>query len=215
MVDETQPGGVPTPSICPWCSATYTGSPTECPSCGAALAEGPTTGEPVPGLTAIDAAAIVRSKEPTKKSRRGILAWISGEYPDEITTPAEAGAIAPPDLAVRREILRLELEAEVAALQAEADALKADVAVEGHAEGVSAEDAAAAEAVVEEIEAVEAEIVEAEAEIEEALDEAAADDVAAEEAVTAAVAERTAPPAPAEDDASTASPAEPEADRPV
>ena len=55
------------------------------------------------------------------------------------------------------------------------------------------------------------------AEIEEALDEAAADDVAAEEAVTASVAERTAPPPPTEDVASPASPAEPspEADRPA
>lgn len=212
MVDETQPGGGSTPSICPWCSASYTGSPTACPSCGASLTEGPSTSEPVPGITAIDAAAIVRSKDPVKKSRRGLLSWISGEYPEEITTKAEAGAIAPPDAAVRREILRLELEAEVANLQAEADALKADVAVEGHAEGVSAEDAAAADAVIAEIEAVEAELVEAEAEVEDAIDEAAADEVAAEEALTAAVAERTAPPA---DAASAELLPEPEADRPV
>ena len=60
--------------------------------------------------------------------------------------PAEAGALAPPDLAVRREILRLELEAEVANLQAEADAIRAEATVEGRAPGVPAEDAAAAEA---------------------------------------------------------------------
>lgn len=213
MADETQPGGAPTASICPWCSASYTGAPETCPSCGAALAEGPSTGEPVPGLTTIDAAAIVRAKDTVKKSRRGLLGWISGEYPDEVSTKADAEAIAPPDLAVRREILRLELEAEVANLQAEADALKADVAVEGHAEGVTAQGTAAAEAVIDEIEAVEAEIGEAEAEIEEAIDDAAAADAAAEEALTATVAERTAPPpfpTPASDAAADA-----EADRPV
>jgi hypothetical protein len=213
MVDDTQPGGGAAASICPWCSATYTGAPEACPSCGAALAEGPSTGEPVPGLTTIDAAAIVRSKDPVKKGRRGLLGWISGEYPDEVPTKADAEAIAPPDLAVRREILRLELEAEVANLQAEADAMKADVAVEGHADGVAAEDTAAAEAVIDEIEAVEAEIDEAEAEIEEAFDDAAAADAAAEDAVTASVAERTAPPPSSEPAPDVA--ADAEADRPV
>lgn len=187
MADDTQPGGGVTASICPWCSASYTGTPETCPSCGAALAEGPSNGEPVPGLTTIDAAAIVRSKDPVKKTRRGLLGWISGEYPDEVPTKADAEAIAPPDLAVRREILRLELEAEVANLQAEADAMKADVAVGGAAAGVSAEDAAAAEAVIDEIEAVEAEIDEADAEIDEALDDAAAAGPAAAEVPAADV----------------------------
>ena len=43
----------------------------------------------------------------------------------------EPQAIAPPDLEVRREILRLELEAEIADKQAEADSILADAAVEG------------------------------------------------------------------------------------
>jgi hypothetical protein len=155
MSEETRPGGAE-PSICPWCSAKYTGEPETCPSCGAVLAVDPTTDPSLPGLTAIDTAAIVRAKTPTARPRNRILSWISGETPDDGGTPAEAGALAPPDLAVRREILRLELEAEVANLQAEADALLAEAKVEGRAPGVSPEDAAAAEVLVHEIEAVSA-----------------------------------------------------------
>jgi hypothetical protein len=181
-------------SICPWCSATYTGEPETCPSCGAVLAADPTTDPSLPGLTAIDTAAIVRAKTPTVRSRNRILSWISGEYPDEPGTAADAGALAPPDLAVRREILRLELEAEVANLQAEADALLAEATVEGHAPGVSAEDAAAAEAVVERIEEVSAELHEVEEELETAPVATATEPAAAE----AEAPEANAAPAPLE-----------------
>jgi len=133
MADELVPGSESSASICPWCSATYQGEPENCPSCGATLTGDAATDPSLPGLTAIDAAAIVRSKEPVKKSRSRLLSWISGEYPDEAPEVSEAGALAPPDLEVRREILRLEIEAEVANLQAEADAMKADAVVEGRA----------------------------------------------------------------------------------
>ena len=157
MTEEPSPEGAEA-SICPWCSAAYTGDPETCPSCGAVLAVDPATDPSLPGLTAIDTAAIVRAKTPTARPRNRILSWISGEYPDETPTVAEAGALAPPEPAVRREIFRLELEAEVANLQAEADALLAEATVEGHAPGVSPEDAAAAEAIVEQIEGVTAEL---------------------------------------------------------
>jgi hypothetical protein len=158
MTEETLAGGAET-SICPWCSATYTGDPETCPSCGAVLAVDPAADPSLPGLTAIDPAALVRAKTPTTRSRNRILSWISGDYLEEAgADPADAGALAPPDLAVRREILRLELEAEVANLQAEADALLAEATVEGHAPGVSPEDAAAADALVNQIESVSAEL---------------------------------------------------------
>jgi hypothetical protein len=153
MTEETLAGGSDA-SICPWCSATYTGEPEHCPSCGAVLAVDPSADPSLPGLTAIDPAALVRSKTPTSSPRNRILSWISGEYPDEAGDPADAGALAPPDIAVRREILRLQLEAEVANLQAEADALIADATVEGHAPGVSPEETAAADALVEEMKSV-------------------------------------------------------------
>jgi hypothetical protein len=152
-------------SICPWCSATYRGEPETCPSCGAVLAVDPASDPSLPGLTAIDTDAIARAKTPTAKPRNRILSWISGDYPEEGAAAAGPGALAPPDLAVRREILRLELEAEVANLQAEADALLAEVTVESHTPGASARDVAAATSVVNrigelshELEAVDAEL---------------------------------------------------------
>lgn len=145
-------------SICPWCSATYTGEPETCPSCGAVLAVDPATDPSLPGLTAIDPAAIVRAKIPAARPRNRLLSWISGDYPDQAAAPADAAALAPPDVAVRREILRLELEAEVANLQAEADAMIAEATVEGRAAGAGPQEAAVADAVVEQIEAVSAEL---------------------------------------------------------
>lgn len=131
MADESLSEGGPTASICPWCSASYTGDPENCPSCGATLSPDPAIDPSLPGLTAIDAAAIVRSKTPTSKPRNRLLSWISGEYPEEGVSSADAAALAPPDQAVRREILRLELEAEVANLQAEADAMLSEATIEG------------------------------------------------------------------------------------
>jgi hypothetical protein len=115
-------------AVCSWCSAEIAEGATECPSCGANLVP---DGDPnVPGVTAVDAASIIRSKS-TSQPRSRLLSWISGEYQTDVPSKAEQQAIAPPDLEVRREILRLELEAEVANLQAEADALRAEAAAEG------------------------------------------------------------------------------------
>jgi hypothetical protein len=129
MVDE-MPSGASGAFTCPWCSTPYQGPADTCPSCGATI-EGETVDPALPGLTAIDAAAIVRAKTPVARPRNRFLSWISGEYPDDTPSVTEAGALAPPDLDVRREMLRLELEAEVANLQAEADSLLADATVEG------------------------------------------------------------------------------------
>lgn len=156
MADETTPASGTATSICPWCSASYSGAPDRCPSCGATLGGDASTDQSLPGLTAIDAAAIVRAKEPVKRQRSRLLSWISGDYADEPTSSADSGALAPPDLEVRREILRLELEAEVANLQAEADALRARATVEGRDPEASPADVAAAAAVVAQIDAVSA-----------------------------------------------------------
>jgi hypothetical protein len=131
MAEASLSGDGPETSICPWCSASYTGDPEHCPSCGAALAADPTIDPSLPGLTAIDAAAIVRAKTPAQRPRNRLLSWISGEYPESEGTAADAAALAPPDLEVRRQMLRLELEAEVANLQAEAEAMRAEAVVEG------------------------------------------------------------------------------------
>ncbi len=128
-------------AVCPWCSATIAEGLTECSACGANLVPDGDTN--VPGLTAVDAASIIRSKSP-QQPRSRLLSWLSGEYATDLPSKAEQQAIAPPDLEVRREILRLELEAEVANLQAEADALRAEAAAEGRS--IEAIDAAMAAA---------------------------------------------------------------------
>jgi hypothetical protein len=115
-------------AVCPWCSAALLPDAVVCPSCGANLVS---EGDPnVPGVTAIDAASLVRSKT-APQPRNRLLSWISGEYQTDVPSQSEAQAIAPPDNEVRREILRLELEAEVANLQAEADAIRAEAVAEG------------------------------------------------------------------------------------
>lgn len=154
------------PSICPWCSASYTGDPERCPSCGAVLEPDPSVDPSLPGLTAIDAAAIVRAKAPAPRSRNRLLSWISGDYPEAEGSPGDPAALAPPDVQVRREMLRLELEAEVANLQAEAEALRAEAVLEGRARDAGPDDAAAADEVAAEIQVIEADL----ASIDEALD---------------------------------------------
>jgi hypothetical protein len=128
MTDTSSTGERPVSAVCPWCSAALTPDAIVCPSCGANLVA---DGDPnVPGVTAIDAASLVRSKA-TPQPRSRLLSWISGEYQSDAPSQAESQAIAPPDDEVRREILRLELEAHVANLQAEADAIRAEAAAEG------------------------------------------------------------------------------------
>jgi hypothetical protein len=127
MADQTLPADSPSESICPWCSAAVVpGSPT-CASCGAILESD--EDRDVPGLTAVDLAALRPETKPASRNR--LLSWISGEYPDEAPSASEAQALAPPDAEVQREIIRLELEAEVHNLQAERDALLSEAVVEG------------------------------------------------------------------------------------
>jgi len=84
----------------------------------------------VPGVTAIDAEAIIRAGRDAKPRQRSrLMSWISGEYPED-EAPAPPGSLDPPSADVRREMLRLELEAQVANLQAEAGAMAAEQAVD-------------------------------------------------------------------------------------
>jgi len=128
--DATTKEPIPSPH-CTWCSAELPSDhETTCPSCGATLLG---DGDPsVPGLTAIDAEAILRNARTAKTKPRGrLLSWISGEYDDGDGEAAAApGSLAPPPPEVRREILRLELDAQVANAQAEVESMAADAAVE-------------------------------------------------------------------------------------
>jgi hypothetical protein len=141
-------GSTPTPR-CNWCSAPLPSDHEEtCPSCGATLlGDGDTS---VPGLTAIDAEAILRSARAAKaKPRSRLLGWISGEYDEDASgVTAAPGSLAPPPADVRREMLRLELQAQVANAQAEVESMAADEAVEHGRSlaGPSTDDAAANDA---------------------------------------------------------------------
>jgi hypothetical protein len=130
MLDDVTTGASAPLPRCMWCSAELpSDNEVTCPSCGATLiGEGDTQ---LPGVTAIDAEAIVRAGRPIKTSSRSrLMSWISGDYDDDADEPAPPGSLSPPPPEVRREILRLELEAQVANLQAEADSMAAEAAVE-------------------------------------------------------------------------------------
>jgi len=127
MADPTPPTDRPADSVCPWCSAAVTPTTVTCPSCKAVLIS---DDEPnLPGVTAVDDKILRGEKPPPPRNR--LLQWISGEYPDQAVTPVDSQAIAPPEPDVQREIRRLEQEAEIASLQAEADALLSEAIVEG------------------------------------------------------------------------------------
>jgi hypothetical protein len=96
---------------CPWCSAALPATDLAvCPACGAQLNSATSDGE-VPGVTTIDVKALAWKAGAPRRNK--ILSWISGEGDDEPDlSGASASAIEPPSLAVRREMLRLELAAE-------------------------------------------------------------------------------------------------------
>jgi hypothetical protein len=126
MADPLTPVDTSTASACPWCSATVTTETAVCPSCNAILI--PDEEHDLPGLTSVNAAA-AREKRPAPRGR--FLSWLGGESVDQAVAPGDVQAIAPPDADVQREILRLELEAQISNLQAEADSIMSDALVEG------------------------------------------------------------------------------------
>ena len=129
MLDDALTGASTPLPRCMWCSAELPSDhETTCPTCGATLiGEGDSQ---VPGVTAIDAEAIIRAGRDVKPRQRSrLMSWISGEYPED-EAPAPPGSLDPPSADVRREMLRLELEAQVANLQAEAGAMAAEQAVD-------------------------------------------------------------------------------------
>ena len=96
MLDEATTGGSTPAPRCNWCSAPLPSDhETVCPSCGATLlGDGDTS---VPGLTAIDAEAILRNARAAKaKPRSRLLGWISGDYDEGSSGPTAApGSLAP------------------------------------------------------------------------------------------------------------------------
>jgi hypothetical protein len=100
-------------TTCPWCSATVPIEAATCPACGAQLREA-AEGD-LPGVTQIDPSAVSRAKR--IKPRR-ITSWLTG---DGAAEEEEAGGkIEPLSDEVKREMLRLELAAIDAELEAKA-----------------------------------------------------------------------------------------------
>lgn len=115
---------------CPWCSAPLPSADlVTCPVCAAQL-NAAAEGE-VPGVTTIDVAALAwKAGGPPRRGK--ILSWISGETDDQpVSSGASASAVEPPSLAVRREMLRLELEAEGISLPDDAQPSAAEKAAAG------------------------------------------------------------------------------------
>lgn len=137
-------------STCPWCSATVPPAASTCPSCGASLKEA-AEGD-ILGVTQVDPTAISRAS----RIRPGRLATLLGaEKPDE---PDDLGGrVEPPSREVREEMLRLELAAIDAELEARAtqaaanrelpreDQLMADVPASSATPAASATPASSAE----------------------------------------------------------------------
>ncbi len=116
---RSKPSGETT--TCPWCSATVPVEAATCPSCGAQLRES-AEGD-VAGVTQID--PNVTSRLRRAKPRR-LTAWLTGDGPAEDET---GGKIEAPSEEVRREMLRLELAAIDAELEAKATAAAANKAL--------------------------------------------------------------------------------------
>ena len=113
---------------CPWCSAELPDPTAErCPTCGAMLIASPDAGGEIKGVTTLDTEAILRARSEISRPRSNrILSFITGEVAEVPAPPENPDSIAPPDVEVRREMLRLRIAAESADLEAEAVALKAD-----------------------------------------------------------------------------------------
>jgi hypothetical protein len=127
MVDGLQTQSVAV-EHCPWCSAEIAPALSNCPACGATL-QGDVDAA-LPGVTALDQEALLRAGRQAPKKTSRLFSWISGDYDDSSDAPAPPGSLAPPPLEVRREMLRLEIEAETASLQHETDALAAEAALQ-------------------------------------------------------------------------------------
>lgn len=102
-------------STCPWCSATVPAEVAKCPSCGASLRD--VVSEDVAGVTQVDVAATSRLSRLKPPGR--VAMWLGAERTTE--NPELTGRIEPPSEEVRQEMLRLEL----AAIDAEIEAKKA------------------------------------------------------------------------------------------
>ena len=103
---------------CPWCSAKVSARAAKCPSCGASLRDA--VDEEILGVTQIDPAAVSRASR-VKPGR--LATWLGAE--DTAPTSDLGGHVEPPSKEVREEMLRLELAAIDAEIEAKKQAAEA------------------------------------------------------------------------------------------
>ena len=103
---------------CPWCSAKVSASASTCPSCGASLRDA--VEDEILGVTQIDPGAVSRAS----RIKPGRLAtWLGAE--DTAPSSDLGGHVEPPSKEVREEMLRLELAAIDAEIEAKKQAAEA------------------------------------------------------------------------------------------
>lgn len=118
---------------CSWCSAPLPAEPSAtCPACGATLSGGAGADAPLPGVTTIDAEAILRARSQVARPRSRLLSFITGEVGEE-SGPTDASSVKPPSDEVRREMLRLRRQAELAEIEGEVALLEAQARLAGGA----------------------------------------------------------------------------------
>src|SRR5262245_18908924 len=128
---------------CPWCSAALQSlTDAACPECGATLTGPSDDQQQVPGVTTLDTDAILRARSAVSRPRNRFLSFITGDVDDGSETGGAGDSIAPPSEAVRREMLKMEIAAEVADLEAEVHARVVEAEVEAREAGRVQPDAA-------------------------------------------------------------------------
>ncbi len=136
MVDDAiSPDPMPDPEPgsaevgrCPWCSAALpVADAEECPSCRARLVE--EAGVEIPGLTSVDPVLLAAAAAPRKVKRNLATLLVGSDNETPLPSLAEMPALALPAADVRREMIRLEMDARLASLKAEVSARNAEGAV--------------------------------------------------------------------------------------
>jgi hypothetical protein len=103
--------------ICPWCSTPIPTTEAACPKCGA-IVEGSITRE-IPGLTVVESKATNPDNDPAQTGPNALpAAQFAGavgirEGIEPLTAEEEREAVEPPSEAVRIEMRKIELEAEI------------------------------------------------------------------------------------------------------
>ncbi|MES2210171.1 MAG: hypothetical protein V4515_08300 [Chloroflexota bacterium] len=123
MSDQPQGDTIPQSDgpKCPWCSVPLASvDDARCPSCNATLRE--STDEEVPGVTRVDHEALFRPRTSPARSA-GLIGWLAGSKPEDPEPQPSPSTFSPPDADVRREMLRMEL----AAIEAKLDAQRAEL----------------------------------------------------------------------------------------